>query len=95
MNSQKPPRPTVRNLICEGLHYCCPWVFFEWFRKVPQATICERLGVQERAVRRLKNDPATVCEKKKGCLASKLGLCLQAAASHPAQSQAPKTPGPR
>lgn len=40
--------PTVRELICDGLGYCCPWCFFQLFPSSSEAAL--RLGCTKRAV---------------------------------------------
>ena len=44
--------PNIRSMIVEDLGYCCPWVFFQVFRKT--SLIATRLGVAPRSVRIVK-----------------------------------------
>ena len=61
-------RQTVRVLITQGLGYCCPWFFFQHFRR--PGIIADRLGVTKRAVQYLKadvRDGVEVCQNCPNC----------------------------
>jgi len=68
-------RPTVANLVTEGLGYCCTWFFFKHFRQTP--LVAARLGVTDRAVRMAKarvdsgEDACKHCDK---CLHARITL---------------------
>lgn len=64
-------RPTIKSMIVEDLHYCCPWAFFKIFRKAE--SIAARLGVGPRAVRKAKakvDDGEWKCEQCERCMKS-------------------------
>lgn len=64
MPSPKSKRVTVRELICDGLGYCCEYAFFRMEKRT--GLIAERLGVDARTVRYHKmayKDGDLVCEK--------------------------------
>jgi len=73
----KPPRQTLKLLICEappyGLGYCCEWAFFKLHKRT--GLIAERLGVTDRAVRYHKmafKDGDLKCPHSEKCLKGKL-----------------------
>lgn len=55
----------VRELICEGLGYCCPWCFFQLFPSSREAAL--RLGCTRRAVNKEKARREG-CPGREGCL---------------------------
>lgn len=48
--------PTIRSLICEGLGYCCPALFFHLYPS--SSLVARRLGVTVRAVNYAKKSAA-------------------------------------
>lgn len=65
--------PTLRELICEGLGYCCPYAFFKLYRRT--AVIATRLGCSKRAVQEWKarfRACEISCENRENCLQSAL-----------------------
>lgn len=68
-------RITIRRLICEDLHYCCPWAFFEHYKDKDTSLIAARLGVTPRAIRYQRADVEEKqlrCENRQSCLRYKL-----------------------
>lgn len=68
-NPTTKPRLSVATLITDGLGYCCPWLFFQLYRKT--SVIADRLGVTDRAVRYLKSkvdNHVCTCEGHPHCM---------------------------
>lgn len=67
------PRVLFKNLISDGLGYCCEWAFFKLHKRT--GAIAERLGLETRTVRyhkRAFKDGCLSCEKKGNCLKGRL-----------------------
>ena len=68
-------RPTVSNLITDGLGYCCTWFFFKHFKNTD--LIAARLGVTNRAVRLAKarvRSGEDACKQCPSCLHARITL---------------------
>lgn len=67
--------PNIRSMIVEDLGYCCPWVFFQMFRRT--SLIATRLGVAPRSVRMVKarcDNGEETCTGVARCMKKKLKL---------------------
>lgn len=65
---------SLKDLVVDGLGYCCVWVFFEFISK-RTGMIAARLGVTERTVRRWKERFRAGefrCSHCKGCMKGRL-----------------------
>lgn len=58
-------RATMKQLIVEDLGYCCPWFFFQCFKRT--SVIAARLGYSTRHVRRLRSSCENGEETCRGC----------------------------
>lgn len=66
-------RPLTERLIVDGLGYCCPWVFFKFFKR--KYVIALRLGVTPRTVNNWKakvRDGEIACTKCDKCMMNAL-----------------------
>lgn len=62
-------RSLIRTLITEGMGYCCPWAFFQFFRR--SGEIAARLGVTVRTVQLAKKkvrEKEWICERCPKCM---------------------------
>lgn len=69
--------PPLRQLVCDGLHYCCPFAFFAVMKKRDSSVIADRLGCQVRTVqewRRRFRAGEIYCEKAEKCYYEQLLL---------------------
>lgn len=67
--------PNIRSMIVEDLGYCCPWVFFQVFRKT--SLIADRLGVSSRSIRIVKarcDNNEETCTGVARCMKAKLKI---------------------
>lgn len=70
--------PTIHQLICGDLGYCCEWMFFHYHRDT--RLIAERLGVSPRQIRIHKAAAALACcDGREECLKRKLREARSAA----------------
>lgn len=79
---------SAHRLITEGLGYCCPWAFFQFFHN--NTLIAARLGVIPRTIRRVRGQH-TECAKCTGCCAEIVAERARRLAGSPDTSATPTT----